>query len=77
MTKKARSTMTRDELIRKNEQLTEALRQIAFKMCKRKRFKNPPPAAEYWSDLFCSPKEWATWVEDIGKLATQALGGKE
>ena len=68
--------MTKDELIAENARMREVLRQIAFKMCKRKMLKDPPPAADYWSDLFCSPKEWATWVEDIGELARQALGDK-
>lgn len=68
--------MTKDELIAENACMREVLRQIAFKMCKRKMLKDPPPAADYWSDLFCSPKEWATWVEDIGELARQALGDK-
>jgi hypothetical protein len=69
--------MDKDELIAENARMREVLRQIAFKMCKRKMLKNPPPAAEYWSDLFCSPKEWAAWVEDIGELAVQALREKE
>ena len=68
--------MTKDELIAENDRMREVLRKIAFKMCKRKMLKDPPPAADYWSDLFCSPKEWATWVEDIGELARQALGDK-
>jgi len=69
--------MNKDELIAENARMREVLRQIAFKMCKRKMLKDPPPAADHWGDLFCSPKEWATWVEDIGELARQALGEKE
>ena len=68
--------MTKDELIAENARMREILRQIAFKMCRRKMLKDPPPAADYWSDLFCSPKEWAAWIEDIGELARQALGDK-
>ena len=66
--------MTKDELIAENDRMREVLRKIAFTTLSRKLLKNPPPAADYWSDLFCSPKEWATWVEDIGELARQALG---
>lgn len=51
------------------ERLHELLRRIAFKTLRRKMLSNPPPAADYWSDLFSSPEEWATWVEDIGELA--------
>jgi hypothetical protein len=69
--------MTKDELIAENARMREVLRQIAFKMCKRKMLKDPPPAADYWSNQFCAPKEWAAWVEDIGELARQALEEKE
>jgi len=54
-----------------------ALRQIAFKTLKRKMLKDPPPAADYWSDFFCTPKEWSTWVEDLGEIAKSALEAGE
>lgn len=66
-----------ERLVRENERLSELLRQIAFKMLRRKLLKNPPPAVDYWSDLFCSPKEWATWVEDIGELASSGVKERE
>jgi hypothetical protein len=54
-----------------------ALRQIAFKTLKRKMLKDPPPAADYWSDLFCTPKEWSSWVEELGEIAKAALEAGE
>lgn len=65
--------MTKDELIAENARMREVLRQIAFKMCKRKMLKTPPPAVQYWSEMFHAPKEFAVWIEDIGELAHQAL----
>ena len=68
----------RDAAADRIEQLEAALRRIAFRTLKRKMLKDPPPAFEYWTDLFCSPKEWAVWVEDLGEIAKAALeeGGK-
>jgi hypothetical protein len=54
-----------------------ALRQIAFKTLKRKMLKNPPTAVDYWSDLFCTPKEWSSWVEELGEIAKAALEAGE
>ena len=56
--------------------MREVLRQIAFKMCKRKLLLDPPSAVQYWSEMFHTPKEFAFWIEDIGELARKALGDK-
>ena len=65
--------MTKDELIAENARMREVLRQIAFKMCKRKLLADPPSAVQYWSDMFHTPKEFAVWIEDIGELARQGM----
>ena len=68
--------MTKDELIAENARMREALRKIAFKTLSRKLLKNPPPAYEYWRDFFERSNEWADWMEDIGEIANQAIGGE-
>jgi len=64
--------MTKAEVIYEH-----ALRQIALKTLRRKLLKNPPSAADYWTEFFCTPKEWSTWVEDLGELAKDALEAGE